>query len=207
MSYQTLAELKSALSLVSTDAARDVRLQRMLDIASRKITNKCQRYFGLVTATQYYDAVPLPELTVADLQTLTSVTRAGSTLVANTDYRALQGTGYIDGAPTPSVTQLRYLVSGVRANWDTALTDATRYKAITIVGQWGYDATPPVDIVEACETIAVRLWRARLAQHGEAEGNSILGESTPPDLIWTDYVMALICDYIRPQGPRPLELV
>lgn len=204
MSYQTLAELKNALQITSTDSPRDVRLQRMLDIASRKLTNKCQCYFGLVTATQYYDAPPLPELTLADLQTVTLLKRGATTLSSGTDYQVL---GYTNNPASPSTTQLRYLVSGQRTNWDTGLDETTRYKALTVTGQWGYDSAPPPEIVEACETIAVRLWRARLAQHGEAEGNSILGESSPPDLIWTDYVMALICDYIRPAGPRPLALV
>ena len=98
MSYATLAELKDALSVASTDTSSDTYLQAALDATDQLINNWCERPAGFVATSQtrYYTAQASDLCMVDDFVSITTLATddAGdgtySTVWSATDYVKMQ---------------------------------------------------------------------------------------------------------------------
>ena len=147
--YCTLAELKSYCDITTTDTTDDAVLEDLIEAASRVIDNTTHRRFYASTETKYFD-VPVDQandglLFVDDLISITTLTNGATGALTASYYQLLP----LNTSPKWAI-QLRGS-SGMSWDCDTA-GDAEG--AITIAGSWGYGATCPDDIKQACLLIA-----------------------------------------------------
>lgn len=110
MSYATLAQLKAALRVPSSDTVDDSTLQLALDAASEAIIVHCGRTFGTAAAdtSRVYAAGKTDVVEVDDLSSITAVyfSEDGSTWNITTNYQAEPLNGISDGIAFPT-TRLR----------------------------------------------------------------------------------------------------
>jgi len=110
VSYATLAQLKAALRVPSSDTVDDSTLQLALDAASEAIVVHCGRTFGTAAAdtSRVYAAGKTDVVEIDDVYALTSVyySEDGSTWNITTNYQAEPLNGITDGISFPT-TRLR----------------------------------------------------------------------------------------------------
>jgi hypothetical protein len=144
MSYASLADLKSELGIAATTTTDDTLLRNKLDRATEGIRRATGRRFEAYTDTRYYesDAVDGYELIVGeDLLTVTSDITNGDTAgtaIASTEY------WLIDRNEGPPYYAIRLKANSIYS-WEV---DPDYF--ITVTGTWGWSATPPADIEQAC---------------------------------------------------------
>lgn len=146
MAYITLDEYKKYADISSTDVTDDAVLTALIAAASNLIDHMTGRHFSAVTQTRYFapngtDTIFLDD----DLLTVTSVTNGDADVLTASEYFLLP----TNSSPKYAV-QLRGS-SGLSWQSDSA---GDGEQAITIVGTWGYSATPPDDIMLATYIIA-----------------------------------------------------
>lgn len=154
--YATLAELKARLNI--TDTREDVILEAVITAASRAIEGETGRVFYATQATRHFTAEFHDLLFIDDLLELTALKtdadgdRAYETVWADTDY---------DLEPfneTPK-TVIRIAPNGHHSF-------PTVRKSVAITGSWGYAATAPAAVNEACLIQAARLFKRKDAPFG-----------------------------------------
>lgn len=153
--YATTAQFKARLDIV--DDADDTVLEQVLEAASRAIDGWCARQFYTETATRTFTAEAIDFLAIPDLYSITSLKtdadgdRTYETTWASTDYDLDP-----EDAPYTAIT----------------LTPAGRYafptlrRSVQIAGDWGYSATAPHAIREACLLQASRYFLRKDAPFG-----------------------------------------
>jgi len=147
MSYAHLGVLKQYLGLSATETTDDTLLQDLLDRATTAIDNHCGRRFSANTETRYYedDAVDGQTLYLdEDLISITTLTNgdSDSTTISSSDYWLIPRN---EGPP----------YYGIRLKSDTTTTwefDIDYW--VSVAGTWGWNTTPPADIVQACIRLA-----------------------------------------------------
>lgn len=168
--YANLANLKARLGI--TDAAEDSVLENIIEAISRSIDNYCGRRFYRNSAdeTRYYTAESPNILFVDDLGTITTLKtdsdgdRTYEDTWAVTDYDLDPFNASLDGRP---YTAIRITPNGTKS------FPATR-KGVEIVGKFGYAATTPDAIDEACLIQSARIYKRKEAPFGVA-GASEMG--------------------------------
>lgn len=165
--YATLLELKARLGIPSSDTAEDALLEANVEAASRAIDNETSRVFYATTATRYFDAASPELVLVDDLLSLT-------TLKTDDDG---------DGTFETTWASTEYVL------WPYNTTPKTRIKTaplggyrfptlprgVEVVGSWGYSATTPDAVNEACLLLAARLYKRKDAPLGLAPGGMDTG--------------------------------
>lgn len=150
MAYATLVQLKEYLS-ISTDAD-DHLLERLLSAATAVIEQYTGRCFAATPATRRYGAERISGsllLLDGDLWSLESVTNAaGETIPAG-------GVVLIPRTPPHYALRLRMDYS-----WSVSGENDT----VSVTGAWGWSATPPADIVQACVRLAAYFYRQKDSQ-------------------------------------------
>ena len=155
MSYATLRDIRGYLNIDIT--SDDPLLQEAIESAESYIDSQTNRHFEAATDTRYYDRSArdrwnrrLLNLYGDDLLTITSLTNGDSsaTVIAATDYWL-----YPRNEPPYHGILLQSDISSYW-EWDTDYW-------VTIVGTWGYSATPPDDIRQATLTMAAYLYRSK----------------------------------------------
>jgi hypothetical protein len=185
--YATLADLKTREKITTTDTTRDAHMEQMIEAASRWIDGITGRQFYATSATYYFTARDNFSLRVTDLLSVTTLktdlsgARAYETTWDDTDF---------DLCPynTPPYQWIEVAPNGLN------LFPLTR-RGVQIAGSWGYSATTPDAVNEACLLVAARLYKRKDAIFG-VSGVSQLGQTIlrlPKD----DDVIGLLGDFTR----------
>jgi hypothetical protein len=184
--YTDLATVKARLGIADTDD--DATLESIVTAVSRSIDDFCRRRFYAATETRYYTAPcqsrpsDAAEVTVAggyvDVDDLLSISANGlatddaadrtyGTVWATTDYELAPYNAALDGKP---YTRVCATPNGARAFPSGA-------RGVKITGSFGYSATTPDVVREACLLQASRIFRRKDAPFG-VTGSAEMGVAT-----------------------------
>ena len=151
MSYVTLADLKTYLGIPTATTTDDTLLTACISRAQAIIENLTGRIFEAKTETRFYDANDIDgqdlEMFGDDLLTVTTLTNGDGTVVDPANYYLL---------PRNHLPKYIIRLKEVDA-WEFTDADST----ISVAGTWGYTATPPDDIKQACLRAAAWLYRQK----------------------------------------------
>jgi hypothetical protein len=187
--YCTTDELKARIGISNADD--DTILENVITAVSRWIDTHTGRRFYAASETRYFTAdeyaesAPLPTyaqslrvtgrggqivyvndlLTVTTLKTDDDGDRTYETTWAATDYDLLPDNALLNGEP---YTQVRLAPNG-------RYTFPLHRRGVQIVGSFGYAATTPAMVKEACLLQSHRLWKRKDAVFGVA-GASEMGQ-------------------------------
>lgn len=171
--YATVAELKARLWPAGTvDAQDDVPLASLLEAASRAIDERCGRRFYAASETRYFraefsDLLIVPDLlSVTTLQTDGDGDRVYESTWAATDYDLEPANAALDGKP--------YLRIVTAPNGNHTFPAGLR-RGVKLTGSFGYAATPPARVHEACLLQAMRWYKRKDAVFGVL-GSAELGQ-------------------------------
>lgn len=170
--YCTLTEFKNRRDITSTDATRDAYITEQIEAASRWIDGQCIRRFYPATETRYFTAQSSLECKVTDLLSITTLKtdedgdRTYETTWSTTDY---------DLMPY-NYSPYQWLEITPNGLYVFPLTR----KGVQIVGSWGYAATTPDQINEACLLKAIQLFNASQGVGGKGGGNASTGQAQSP---------------------------
>jgi hypothetical protein len=154
--YATLAQLKSALRIPSSDTQDDALLEMAIESASRQIDSHTERYFYSGSATRIFIPSEYNYVEIDDLVTLTSLktSTAADGVFDQTwttgSYQLQPVNGVAGGIYTPytsirAVGDLIYPVNGGEAT-------------VQVVGTFGWSAIP-TDIKQATVILSGRLYK------------------------------------------------
>lgn len=152
--YCTLNEFKAYMNTTSTDTADDGVIEDIIEGASRLIDSTTARTFYARTETHYYNTPSGYELWIDDddLLTITTLTNGDGTTISSGDYKLMP----LNKSPKYMI----YLKPSSNLIWALD-SDSEALGAITILGTWGYSATAPDDIRQACLIISASEYRKR----------------------------------------------
>jgi hypothetical protein len=154
-----------------TDLDDDVRLERIIEAVSRAIDDTTKRRFYAASETRYYTARVSNVLLIDDLLSVTTLKtdddgdRTYDETWDTDDYDLAPYNAVLDGAP---YTRIETTPQGGQRFPGTA-------KGVEIVGSFGYSATTPAQIREACILWSERVYQRRHAVFG-VKGSTVLGE-------------------------------
>lgn len=161
--YCTLAELQARLGV--GDTVDDVTLEQVITGVSRMIDDYTRRRFYVSTSeTRYYTPRYTDVVEIDDVVTVTTVAtdedgdRTYETTWASTDYDLLPVNAAADSQP---YTRIETAPSGSH-------TFPLIKRGLKIVGSFGYSATAPAVVREACLLQAARIFKRKDAPFGIA---------------------------------------
>lgn len=159
--YTTLAKVKALKNIASVSAADDAVIEDLITQASRLIDRKTGRTFYARTETHLYPVPAGRKLFIDDddLLTITTLTNGEGTTIANTEYYLYP----LNSTPKWGIV----LEQGSSVNWQED-ANGNDEAVISVAGTWGYSATAPADIEQACNEIVLA---AYLRRRGEASGD------------------------------------
>lgn len=166
--YATLEELQAHIDAsggVSWHAADVTNMRTALDAATLWIDERMQTSYRATTGTRYYAPEWRDLLFIDDLVTLTELATdedgdgVYETVWSTTDYTLEPFNASLAGHP---YRQIRRRSGGAYSF--TVDTEPT----VAITGDFGYSATPPASIRQACLLLAHRLWMRKDAVFGVA---------------------------------------
>lgn len=168
--YCSVLELKARLLEsnldLQSDTTNDSQFESIIEAASRWIDGDRMREFYATTATRCFTAITPSRCKIDDLISLTSLKTDSAddgtfeTTWETTDYKLFPLNG---GCYTEINTRLS-------SRYEFPLYDG----AVQVTGSFGYSATAPKSIKEACILISMRVWSRKDLLFGIA-GNSDLG--------------------------------
>lgn len=176
--YATLAELRARLGNYDAgDTDDDSMLENVIEAVSRWIDDYTWRRFYVTSETRYYSAENSQVIDVHDiysasgssidtLKTDTDGDRAYEYTWASTDYDLLPLNAALDGVP--------YTHIEVTPNGDHTFP-TTVTKGVEIKAYFGYSATVPDPINEACLLQSERVFKRKDAPFGIAGGSDLGG--------------------------------
>lgn len=184
--YARLPDLKSYLGIGTTTTTDDVLLEAMLRRATRHIESYTNRLFEATTETRYFtsDALDREDSAVLwmdqDLLSITTLTNGDTagTAITSASYWLLPRNG------APPYWQIRLKSTHTGWTWDEDCF-------VTVAGTWGYSATPPEDIIEACVRWASYLYHQKDAPVYETTAFPESGVITVPQGIPVDVKQTL----------------
>ena len=185
MAYTTLADVKAYLGI--TPVGDDTLLAALIVRAQSIIEMITGRSFEAVTATKYFHAEDVDGQTLwmlgDDLLTVTTLTNGDGVVIAAANFRLEPR----NSTPKFSIRLNESLV------WDFTDGDSE----ITVAGTWGYAATAPAGIVQACIRLTSFLYRQKDTNADidrplvTGDGVTIMPSALPVD------VMTLLKPYMR----------
>jgi len=190
--YCTLAEFKAYAdpgSLgFSTDATDDTVIEALIEAASRRIDRITGRNFYARTETHYFDVPAGRELRLDDdLLTVTTLTNGDGTVLTTADYSLLP-------ASKPPYRRVRLKDTSTHI-WQGSAAGGFEL-VISLAGTWGWSATAPDDIVEACMEITKHSYKRRTGDGAQAATITAAGVVlTPADI--PGYILANLQVYKR----------
>jgi len=162
--YATLAVLKARLDIAAATTTYDSILENVIEAVSRWIDHWTGRRFYAVTETRYFSAEWPTMLEIDDLLSVTSLKtdkdgdRVYEDTWAATDYDREPLNASLDAQP---YTRLRVTPNG-------QFTFPAVRKGVEIAGSWGYAATTPDQVNEACLIQSSRVYQRKDAPFGIA---------------------------------------
>jgi len=156
--YATLSDWKNHQDATSVDYADDSVVEVLIEAASRLIDNETRRTFYARTATNKYDVPDGNVLYIEDddLLTITKLMNGDGTTLTTNDYILKPN----NSSPKWAVQ----LKSSSTVSWETD-SSGNSEQAISIEGTWGWSATAPADIKEACLQIATNYYKRRFGEN------------------------------------------
>lgn len=153
--YCTIADLKAYLGITGT--GDDTLLYDCILRAQKLIERKTGRVFEVtVSTTHYFDAVADVAGSVLwfddDCCSLTTVTNGDA------DSTVITSAYYVTQPRNTTPYHAIKLLSSSGYSWEYTNDPEN---AIQVSGKWGYSATPPDDIVQACVRLAAYLYRQK----------------------------------------------
>lgn len=187
------ADMPDSALASTTDATYDIAIGGFITAASRLIDKLVGREPGWFatpttdTETRYFDGSGETVQEIDELHTLTSVAVAESGGTAAADYTAwVLDTDYY--LWPYQYSELGVPIVRLIADWNGDKIVWPRYrKAIKIIGAFGYSATPPDDVKQACKIQTMR-WFGRSKQMYQDAGAAaqtgqlIYAQSLDPDI-------------------------
>jgi uncharacterized phiE125 gp8 family phage protein len=186
--YCTLAELKARIGIDNnTD---DTALEAAITSASRMIDKYTGRRFHTTTADETFYFTPVSHMDLFPDVDVISITSLKTDDDGTRTYAVTWSTTDYDLQPFNSTPKL----------WIKVAPNGNHYfplieKSVEIVGKFGYSATTPPEINQACLLQAARLWKRKDSVFG-IEGTSQFGTTITmpkPDID----VAALLSPFIR----------
>lgn len=183
--YTTTTDVKADMPdsplFSSTDTTYDTVLGVMITAASRLIDAEVGRwpnFFCPTTddATRYFDGSGEAEQRIDEMVSLTSVSVAESGGTGASDYTSwMQDTDFY--VWPYDYAQLSQPIQQLVVDWNGSKAKWPRYrKSIKVTGIFGYSATPPADIAQACKIQTFR-WFMRAKQgYQDASANPEVGQ-------------------------------
>lgn len=161
--YATIKELKHYLAPgAAADKHDDEVMAHLIEAASRYIDDETGRTFYSRTETHYFDVPTYGDgrrlYLDDDLISVTSLTNGDSVVLTTTDYMLEP----YNRAPYMSVK----LKESSSYSWQVD-SSGNAERSITIVGSWGWVATTPKDIKEACLQLARNWYKRRYGENVE----------------------------------------
>lgn len=196
MAYARLQELKQYLGLAYSETTDDVLLETIISRATAAIARYCNRTFEAATETRYYesDALDPDGYTLHMDKDLLTISTGGllngddsATAIADTEYWLIPR----HGGPPYNAIRLK-MDSTVVWEWDT---DGW----VAVTGTWGWSATPPDDVTQACIRYAAYMYHQKDAAIYETTAFPASGVITTPVGIPID-VQQLLDPYRRLVG-------
>lgn len=190
MSYATLAQLKAALRVPSSDTIDDSTLQLALDAASEAIVVHCGRTFGTAAADsdRVYAAGKTDVVEVDDVYSLTAVYYSddGSTWNITTNYQAEPLNSSSDGIAFPT-TRLRTTNA---STWPVR----NGLQTVKVTGRHGFGYIP-TSVKQAEIMQAIRWFKRPDAPFGVTFGEmgGLRVTRVDPD------IAAMLMPYMRPR--------
>lgn len=161
--YATLVEIKRRLKVDEYgDIEDDGKLESVVDGVSRAIDAYTGRWFYSASQTRYYTAEDANELEVDDLLSITTLkTDEGSDRIyertwASDDYDLWPYNASTDGKP---YTEIHTTPQGDYAFPST-------WRGVEIAGAFGYSATTPPQVKEACLLLCEQIFKRKDAVFG-----------------------------------------
>ena len=174
--YCSLAEIRAQLGITDAgDTADDAALEALVESVSRAIDDWCSRQFFAATQTRYYTAKRRDVLLLDDLLSVTTLKTDDDddgvyeTTWATTDYHLGPYNAALESTPQP------YTRIEVSSNGDHWFPIA-QPRGVQIVGSWGFAATTPKVVKNACLFQAALEHRSTDAPLG-ASGNDDIGQT------------------------------
>jgi hypothetical protein len=146
--YCDLASFKAWRAITSTNATDDGAIEGLIELASRFIDAETKRTFYSRSETRYFSVPDGLELHLDDdLLTISTngLVNGDATVITSTYYHLLPK----NKAPYHTIK----LKDSSAYNWTQDSNGDTEY-VISVAGTWGYSATTPADIKNACLMIA-----------------------------------------------------
>lgn len=173
--YTTLAAIRARLGITDAeDTSEDAVLEALVESVSRAIDDYCQRRFYAATQTRYFTATRPHALLVDDLLSITTLKTdedgdgTFETTWAATDYQLAPYNAQLESVPQPY--------------WRIEVTDQGDYsfpctrRGVEIAGSWGFSATTPNVVANACLFQAALEHRSTDAPLG-VSGNDDIGQT------------------------------
>jgi hypothetical protein len=154
--YATLAQVKAALRIPTTDTQDDSLLEMAIESASRQIDSHTERYFYSTSATRVfipsdYDYVEIDDLvTLTTLKTSTDADSSFDQTWTASDYQLQPVNGIAGGIPSP--------YTSIKAVGDLIFPENDGEATVQIVGTFGWASTP-TDIKQATVILSGRLFK------------------------------------------------
>ena len=182
MAYATLAQAKTELGI--SGSGDDTILQEKLDAATIVIERETGWVFEAATDTRYFDSEAVEGYVLwvgGDLVSITTLTNGDddSTVIITADYRLLPRN---EGPPYYGIQML----VDTTTTWEFDVDGE-----VSVLGAWGYSASPPDDIVQGCVRLAGYYYRIKDAQAYETISVSDAGVITIPKGIPADVKLIL----------------
>jgi len=133
-------------------------IEDIIEGASRLIDTYTGRTFYARTETHYYDTPQGYELWFwdDDLLTVTTLTNGDGTVITSGNYKLMP----LNMSPKYSI----YLEPGSNLSWETD-SSGDDVGAISIAGTWGFAATAPHDVRQACLIISLSEYMRRFGDN------------------------------------------
>ncbi len=158
--YCSLSEIKAALRI--TDSVDDDLLELSVNAASREIDGYCERVFYATSATRIYAPQSSVLCEIDDLISITTLKSSSDgdgtfdVTWASTDYQ-LEPLNSLNGGLSSPYTR-------IRAVGDYLFPEFPNYglnheATVQVVGSFGYSATTPDAVKQACIILAMRQFK------------------------------------------------
>jgi len=190
--YTTRQEVLDLIRAESTDVLDDAVIDALITQASRWIDRHTGRTFYARTETRLYD---IPDydggrtlLLDDDLITVTTLTNGDLVVLTTADYFLL-----------PRNVSPKYAIKLKDVSdkiWEVD-SDSSAEGVISVAGTWGYAATCPADVEQACQLICVQMYRNRFGPNttGAATLTAAGVVISPQDI--PSSAIALLRAYVR----------
>lgn len=168
--YATLSEIKARLSIDTSDTQDDAMLEACVEAASRQIDKFTgTRFYTAGSQERYFTALDPLRVIIDDATAITAIVQD---LQVNRTYSDTIDLTDVDLLPD-NATQLGLPYQQLAIVPDSPKTFITDRRGIKVTGTWGYAASAPPAVKQACLLLAAAMFRRKDAPFGIAGGGEV----------------------------------